>query len=271
MATRRVTVDYVTSPNTAFYTDADLISQDQAGNFSTVYYWVGSINRGNTSSFYGSTGAQTATVGGAGGFGHSGTIPSGVGTNAQRWYDGPWGVNLGHDSAGNRGADTVAQTITWRWNRTDYGSIGPYPRIPKRPSVPGKPVASGILPTSLTMTWTASTDNAGSAIDNYLLRRWTGLTATGPYVDSMANNLTRLVTGLTPGTDYTFGVYAHNGSADNGGYSNVSAYTTVKTLAPLHVKVAGVWKYAVPYVKIGGVWTIGLPYVKVAGVWKATG
>lgn len=269
MATRRVGVN-VTSPSTELYTDADIVSQSQAGNYSTVYFWVGATNRGTTGSYNNNQGTHTATVGGLGGNGYSGTIPSGVGGGVQRWYLGAYGYNLGHDAAGNRGADSVAQTITW-WNRTDYGSIGPYPRIPKRPSIPGKPVASNVLPTSMTLSWTASTDNAGSTIDNYLLRRWLGSSATGSYVDSLANNLSRTVTGLAPGTDYTFGVYAHNGSADNGGYSNVSLYTTVKTLAPLHVKVAGVWKYAVPYIKIGGVWTIGLPYVKVGGVWKATG
>ena len=270
MTTRRVSWTSG-APTTEYDTDADIVSQNQAGNYSTVYYYVGAINRGSTSSFSNNSGTQTATVGGAGGSGHGGTMPSGYANGAQRWYDGPWGVDLGHDAAGNRGADSIVQSIRGWFTNDSGGSIGPYPRIPKRPSVPGTPTSSNILPTSVQIDWTASTDNAGSAIDSYLLRRWLGTTATGSYTDDTANTLTRVVTGLTPGTDYTFGVYAHNGSADNGGYSNVSGYLNVKTLAPIHVKVAGVWKYAVPYVKVAGVWKVALPFVRVSGVWKATG
>lgn len=269
MATRRIAVT-VASPSTEFDTDADLISQDQAGNFSTVYYWVGAINRGNTTSFYGSSGTQTATVAGGGGSGHGGTIPKPVATGAQRWYDGPWAVNIGHDANGNLGAVDIAQTITWAWNRTDHGSIGPFPRIPKKPSVPGTPIATHVLPTSLQLDWTASTDNAGSAIDGYLVRRWLGSTMTGTYTDvSQTNTLTRTDSGLTPGTTYTYGIYAHNGSA--AGYSLVSAGVTVKTIAPVHFKVAGVWKYAVPYVKVAGVWKMAQPWVKAGGIWTLTG
>lgn len=273
MATLRVQVN-VSGPITQFNTYADLVSQDQGGNFSTVYYWVQAINTGDTSSYEGNSGSQTAGVAGAGGGGHSGTLPSGTAHNAQRWYDGPWGVNLGHDGAGNRGADSVFQTLSWSgWlSRTDYGSIGPYPRIPKRPSSPGTPTASNVMPTSMTISWAASGDNAGSAIDGYLLRRWLGSSMTGTYTDiSQLNNLSRTDTGLIPGTTYTYAVYAHNGSADNGGYSNVSGSLTVKTIAPVHVKVSGVWKYAVPYVKVGGIWKMAQPYVKVSGVWKMTG
>lgn len=270
MATLRVDIT-TTGPTTEFYTEADIVSQDQAGNTSTVYYYIGAINRGNTSSFDGSAGTHTATIGGVGGSGYSGTIPSGYATGQQRWYLGPFGVTLGHDAAGNRGADTVSQTVTW-FSRTDNGSIGPYPRIPKRPSVPGTPVASNVLPTSLKLDWTASSDNAGSTITGYLVRRWVGSSPTGSYTDvSETNTLTRTPTGLTPGTTYTFGIYAKNGSADNGGYSNLSGTVTVKTIAPMRVRVAGIWKYAVPYKKIAGVWTITQPFVKVAGVWKATG
>lgn len=270
MATARVTVN-VTSPYTQLTTYADLVSQDQAGNFSTVYYWVQAINTGDTTSHYNSSGSQLATVGGQGNTGHTGSLPSYVGHNVQRWYDGPWGVNLGHDSDGNRGADAVTQSITWGWNRSDSGSIGPYPRIAKMPATPGMPVASAILPTSLTLSWTASANDNGSGIDFYLLRRWDGPTATGPYVDTVVNGLSNSPSGLTAGSVYTWGVYAHNGSAQNGGYSALSTVNTVTQLAPMHVKINGVWKFAVPYVKINGVWKMAQPFVRINNVWKATG
>lgn len=142
------------------------------------------------------------------------------------------------------------------------------PRIAKRPSPAGTPVVSNVLPTTMTVSWANSGDNAGSTIDYYLLRRWLGTAATGPYTDVVVYGTTVNVAGLVPGTDYTFAVYAHNGSADNGGYSNMSGVRTVKTLAPVRINIAGVWKYAVPYINVGGVWVLGLPYVNVGGVWK---
>lgn len=268
MATRRVDVT-VSSPSTEFYTDADQVSQSQSGNYSTVNYWVGATNRGGTTSFDANNGAQTATIAGSGGAGHGGTIPSGVSVGVQRWYDGPWGLNLGHDSAGNRGADTVAQTITWSWGQTNTGSIGPYTRIPKPPTLPGTPVASNLLPTSVKLTWTASTNNNGSAITGYLVRRWLGSARTGTYTDVVTlNALTYTDTSLTPGTTYSYGIYAKNGSY--GVYSPISGNLTIKTIAPAHVRVAGVWHYATPYVKVAGVWKVSQPWVRVGGVWKAT-
>lgn len=269
MATRRIDVN-VTSPSTEFYMDADMVSQDQAGNTSTVYYWLGATNRGGTTSFDAANSSQVGYVAGGGGGAHTSTIPSGVGAGVQRWYDGPWGITLGHDANGYRNADQVQQNLGWSWNRVDYGSIGPYPRIPKAPSIPGKPVASNIMPTSVALSWAGSSDNGGSTINAYLVRRWTGTTPTGPYSDRMnANALSFTDTGLVPGTSYTYAIYAHNGSA--AGYSVASVATTIKTIAPAHVRVAGVWKYAVPYVKVAGAWKMATPYVRVAGVWKQTG
>lgn len=265
--TRRVSVN-VTSPSTQFNTYADLVSQSPSGNSSLVHYWVQAINKGDGSSHINDSGSQKAKIGGYGGSGHTGNLPSGYAYNAERWYDGPYSATLPHNSAGNRGADVVAQTISW-WSRTDNGTIGPYPRIPKPPTKPGTPVASNVLPSSLTLTWAASSDNGGSAINSYLVRRWTGPTMTGSYVDvSNTNTLTRNVPDLTPGTTYTFGIYAHNSSY--GGYSPVSTGITVKTVAPMHVKVDGIWYYAVPYVKISGIWKAAQPYVKIDGLWCVT-
>ena len=274
MATIRASYG-MTGPTIDLYTYADISSQSQSGNYTTVYYYVQCINRGGTTTYSGYSGSQRATIGGQGGATHSASsLPSGYAVGATRWSDGPYGTNMGHDSAGNRGTDTVLQQVRgWKGStsfaRDDTGTLGGYPRIPKAPSVPGTPVASNVMPTSLNLTWTASTDNAGSAIDGYLVRRWAGSSATGTYVDvSQTNTLTRSDSGLTPGTTYTYGIYAHNGSY--AGYSALSGTITVKTIAPMRAKVAGVWKYAVPYQKINGVWVMMQPYVKVSGVWKAT-
>jgi len=267
MATLRVS-RRSSAPTTDYNLYADLVSQDQAGNYSTIYYWVQAINRGGSSSYSGYVGSQTGEIAGMGGGGHSGTMPSGVPAGGQRWYDGPWGVNVGHNSEGFVGSISTLQRVNWpnAFSYADGGSTIDPPRIPKPPTTPGTPVASEILPTSMRLTWAASSDNRGAAIDHYLVRRYETSDGTGAFVDDIANNLTRVLTGLVPGKTYSFRVYAHNGSA--GGYSPSSAVLTVATLAPVWVKVGGLWKYGIPYVKVSGEWKIGLPFVKKDGIWK---
>jgi hypothetical protein len=118
------------------------------------------------------------------------------------------------------------------------------------------------------LSWTGSADNAGSGIDHYLLRRYETADGTGGYTDTTANNTARVISGLTPGKTYSWRVYAHNGSADNNGYSNASGLLVVATMAPARLKVNGAYSYAVPYVKLSGVYKIALPYVKISGVYK---
>lgn len=263
-----VRVDRTTpAPTTQFTTEADWVSQSQAGNYSTVYIYIRAVNRGGTTSYSGYQGSQTGQVDGVGGHAHTGTLPSGYANGAQRWYEGPYGFNVGHDSEGKLSARTVRQIIAGWFNYNDVGSLPAPPRIPKPPTAPGKPVASEILPTSLRLTWTASTDNRGSPIDGYIVRRWDTADGSGPYVDSpLQNNLSRVLTGLTPGKAYTFAILAHNGS--HGAYSVPSAVLVVSTLAPARIKVGGQYKYAIPYVKVAGVYKVGLPYIKVGGVYK---
>ena len=267
MATLRVS-RRSSAPTTDFNLYADLMSQDQAGNFSTVYYWVQAINRGTSSSYSGYNGSQTGEINGGGGGGHSGTMPSGVATGGQRWFDGPWGINIYHNAEGFVADITTLQRVTWpnAFSYADGGSSIAAPRIPKPPTIPGTPVASEILPTSMRLSWTAPTDVRGSAIDHYLLKRYETIDGTGTSVDNIANDLSRVITGLLPGKTYSWRVYAHNGSA--GGYSPSSDVLTVATLAPVWVKVGGIWKYGIPYVKVAGEWKVGLPFVKKDGNWK---
>ena len=136
---------------------------------------------------------------------------------------------------------------------TSHASIGDgsvsvleqhHPRIPKRPSPPGVPTFSEVGPTSVRVSWSGSPDDAGSGIDAYLLRYRDADPFNGAgYIDhSQENNLTRLVTGLQPGKRYWFGVYAHNGAADNGGYSNPSGQAVVETLSGFRAWWSGLWK-----------------------------
>lgn len=256
------------APATQYTTEADWVSQNQLGNYSTCYIYIRAVNRGSTGAYSNYNGSQTGQVDGVGSGAHSGTMPSGVGNGVQRWYDGPWGFNVPHDADGYVSALTVRQIIAVWFSYNDTGVLPAAPRIPKPPTAPGTPVASNILPTSVTLTWTASTDNKGSAIDGYKIRRWDTADGSGPYTDSpMENNLSRTVTGLIPGKDYTFAILAHNGSA--GGWSVVSSSIVVRTLAPARIKVGGHYKYAIQYIKIGGHYYVVLPFIKVSGHYKS--
>lgn len=254
------------APSTQFDMEADWLSQNQAGNYSTAGFWLRATNRGGSGSYDNNPGSQTWQMDGVTYNGHSGSLPSGYGTGQVRWYDGPWQFNVTHDSAGNSPARTIRQIISGWFDYNDAATLPAPPRIPKPPSTPGTPVASDIQPTSMKLTWTGSGNNNGSAIDYYLLRRYNNAAGTGAYVDSKANNLSRTITGLTPGTTYSWRVYAHNGSA--GGYSLASGLRVQATLAPMRIKKGGVYVYGIPYRKVSGAYKMGLPYVKRNGAYR---
>lgn len=164
-------------------------------------------------------------------------------------------TTLAYNSVG-WGAESGTRTIT----------------LSKRPDAPTGVGASNVQPTSLTISWSAPGNTGGLPITNYLVRRWTGTSASGSYTDISAAASARsvAVSGLSPGQAYTFAVYARTAATDNSGYSNVSSAVTVRTLAGVWVRVSGTWRLAVPYVRRNGVWTPAIPYVRTAGVWKIT-
>lgn len=181
-----------------------------------------------------------------------------------------------HDAGGSAPAFDVRATIS-STNTRYIGSASVAakeaapPRLTKKPSAPGKPTSSGVLPTSVTIAWPASTDNGGSSITGYLLRYWSNPEGSGQYTDvSFANNRSRTVTGLKPGGKYRFVVYARNGSSDNDGYSVPSEAIVVQTFAGVRIRRLGVWRKAIPYVKHNGKWKLALPFRKVQGKWKPT-
>lgn len=247
--------------------------QNWAGNYSTFRIIV--QYRGNGSSAWNASGNnwQAYSVGDRSWSG-SFSIPSGQGGNTFTLLDTMFDV--GHD--GNGYFRSFSSRAAIQSSNTSYigsGDVtvweGDSPRIPKRPSPPGTPTVINNLPTSLSISWPASSDDAGSAIDAYLLRYWPNPEGSGQYIDhSQQNNTSRVVTGLQPGKEYRFVVYAHNGAADNGGYSNVSGALVVRTRAGVRIKVDGVWKLAIPYVKVEGAWKMAIPYVKDNGAWKMT-
>ena len=252
-------------------------SQDWGGNYTNVraQCWV---HKYSGSGFAGSNGWYVRGDTNVGGvydlFNSSGSnwsFQNGSNTGDWWYFDGSF--NVGHDGNGygsawiNFEAMFGSNTIGTAAINTGWFGLS---RIPKRPSQPGQPQFTNLLPTSLTVSWAGSSDNAGSNIDGYLLRRWEGQDASGSYVDSFENNTSRVVTGLTPGSWYTFAVYAHNGAADAGGYSINSPSATLRMLSGGRVRVGGVYKTAIPYVRVAGAYKLSLPFVRSGGVYKNT-
>lgn len=141
-------------------------------------------------------------------------------------------VWIGHDAngyatigvSGFKGVDGASAVAD---NVTASGTMS-LPRIPKPPVQNGAPTVSNLLPTSVTLSWPANTNNNGASIDQYLLRVRNGTPADAAgYVDYPVDAATfaKAVTGLTPGTTYYSVVYAHNAQ----GYSVKSAETSFRT------------------------------------------
>jgi hypothetical protein len=89
------------------------------------------------------------------------------------------------------------------------------------PSAPGTPVASAVTSTSVTLTWSASTDNVG--VTAYYLRNPAGTVSTGPFTTTTA-----VLQNLAPATSYTWVVVAMDAAFN---VSEPSGPVTVTTLA----------------------------------------
>jgi hypothetical protein len=159
-------------------------------------------------------------------------------------------------------------TTYYFWGRThNVNGWGPWSarsqmttlNVPDPPSVP---VLSNIQPTSVVVSWSAN-GTGGSPITGFQVGYAT--TPTTP-TTIVAATSPKTITGLTPGSNYFFWVRAQNAI----GFSAWSGFQSMQTIAGARIKVAGVYKIAVPYVKVAGVWKLAVPWVKIAGEWKQT-
>lgn len=86
------------------------------------------------------------------------------------------------------------------------------------PTAPTGLAASGVAATSLTLTWTAATDNVG--VTGYRIRQ------DGVVLSGTTPGLSRLVTGLTSNTEYDFEVAARDANGNWSVYSSAISQTT---------------------------------------------
>lgn len=80
------------------------------------------------------------------------------------------------------------------------------------PTVPGTPVASGLTPTSVTLTWPPSTDTGGSGLAGYVVREQQVGSDVVVVRNTTTNSLT--VDSLFPARTYTFWVNARDGAGN---------------------------------------------------------
>jgi beta-glucosidase len=124
------------------------------------------------------------------------------------------------DAAGNR--STRSGTVTFT---TTGGNATP-------PTAPGTPVASSVTSSSATLTWPASTGGSGGPY-SYQVVRVQGAAET---VVGTAATTSTTVTGLSPGTAYTFAVYGLDAAGNRSTRSGtVNVTTTGGTTATCRV------------------------------------
>ncbi|MFG2319332.1 cellulase family glycosylhydrolase [Streptomyces tendae] len=120
-----------------------------------------------------------------------------------------WGERIFH------GADGIARTSK---EATVYGGGAPDTQAP---TAPGTPTATAVTATAVTLGWTAATDD--TAVTGYdVVRLGDGTETT---VASSATT-TATVTGLTPGTAYTFAVRARDAAGNRSTASPAVEVTT---------------------------------------------
>jgi mannan endo-1,4-beta-mannosidase len=121
----------------------------------------------------------------------------------------PWGERIFHGPHGIAGTSKEA---------TVFGGT---PDDTRAPTTPGTPTASAVTDTSVTLAWTAATDDVG--VTGYdVVRVRDG--AESVVAASTTNSVT--VTGLTAGTAHTFAVYARDAAGNRSARSATVEVTT---------------------------------------------
>lgn len=269
---------WVTSQGGWIEIDVSEISTDPANNRSLIqiqgYVW----NKGTDTS----THTAADIPGSLGGTDPAGNDLSWTGPN---WAIGTMGPGAKksfivhqeyayHDSSGGGSVTAVVRYGTT--NTTIFGnnkSISvslQLTNLGTAADAPGNLSASGVLPTSLGLSWDPPSNDGGYPVTSYRILAFNGQDTSGSYNTYSSIGTGIVLNNLKPGAFYTFVVYAYNGHGSNGGYSPGSAPYTVQTLAGAWMRLDGAWKVATPFVRDGGVWRMAVPYIRNGGNWQPT-
>jgi titin len=126
-----------------------------------------------------------------------------------------WGDNT-HGELGNDTTTTSSLAVAVVWHLPD---------VPDAPTIGAVTRSAG----SITVNWTAPASDGGSPITSYVVTPYIGATAQTP-VTSSGTGTSKVITGLTNGTTYTFKVAAVN-AVGTGAQSAASAAITAATTA----------------------------------------
>ncbi|MER6563648.1 cellulase family glycosylhydrolase [Streptomyces sp. NPDC001027] len=132
------------------------------------------------------------------------------------------------------GANGIAQTAK---EATVFG--GGSPGDTQAPTAPGAPTASAVTATSVTLSWSAATDDVGVA--GYDVVRVSGATETKV---ATSTGVTATLTGLTANTAHTFAVYARDAAGNRSARSatvNVTTGSAPAVACSVSYRVVGEW------------------------------
>jgi PQQ-dependent dehydrogenase (s-GDH family) len=135
-------------------------------------------------------------------------------------------ANDDDDNGGTRESQNMwaGDGDNWRYPR-NFGDLVLTSGDTQAPTAPGNLAASDLTQTSLTLNWTASTDNVGvTGYDVY--RNGTKINT------SLVTATTYAVAGLTPGTAYQFHVTAKDAVGNTSANSNTITVTTLTDTTP---------------------------------------
>lgn len=153
-------------------------------------------------------------------------------------------VNVYTNSAGTTRPDNTFNTADDTRMGLNSGVSGDYYGGYSYYTVPTAPtslVAGTVTDTSVALSWTAPSDNGGTAITGYRIEYSSDNFATTSVANTTGTGTTTTVTGLTSSTSYKFRVYAKNAVTNAGSfYSAVSNTLTQSTNATVTAPSASV-------------------------------